>query len=157
VSTRPATPPPSPTAADGAAFIAELRQLKVWSGLSFRQLERRAAAAGYTLPASTTATMLGRSSLPREELLAAFVRACGLSDLEAHPWLTARAMIADGTKAAVQPVPNTQSGARTSSRWRMAIVAAAALSIAFASGAAVAGGVETTSNIEHEEVTAAWR
>ena len=158
MSTRPATPPPSPTAADGdAAFIAELRRLKIWSGLSFRQLERRAAAAGHTLPASTTATMLGRSSLPREELLATFVQACGLSGQEVLPWLTTRAMIADGTKAAAQPVPTTQSGPRTSSRWRLAVVAAAALGIAFASGAAIAAGVETTSIIDEEVVAAAWR
>lgn len=155
---RPATPPPSPTAADDdAAFIAELRRLKTWSGLSFRQLERRAAAGGDTLPASTAATMLGRNRLPREELVVTFVQACGLSGQEVLPWLTTRAMIADGTRAAAQTFPITQSGPRTSSRWRRAIVAAAVLAIAFASGAVLAAGTETTSVIEEEEVIIALR
>src|SRR3712207_6834129 len=101
VTTRPATPPPSPTAADDAsAFIADLRRLKIWSGLSFRQLERRAAAGGETLPASTAATMLSRDRLPRAELLATFAQACGLNRDEILVWLTTRAMIADETKAA---------------------------------------------------------
>ncbi|WP_143229645.1 helix-turn-helix domain-containing protein [Actinophytocola xanthii] len=124
-----ATPPPSPaTAIDDAALVAQLRRLKAWSGLSFRQLERRAAGAGDTLPYSTAATMLGKSRLPREDVVAAFVRACGVADV--RPWLVARARIAD--RDAAPPVP---AAPRPPARWRRAVAAAAALAAAFAGGA----------------------
>src|SRR5690606_22321811 len=88
------TPPPSPEAAtDEAAFMAGLRRLKDWSGLSFRQLERRASAAGDVLPYSTASTMLGRDRLPREELLVAFVRACGLGGVDVLRWGSVRAEV----------------------------------------------------------------
>ncbi|MDV9197088.1 helix-turn-helix transcriptional regulator, partial [Streptomyces sp. Wh19] len=58
-------------------FIALLRLLKDVSGLTFRELSQRAEVVGDVLPRSTIANMLGRTSVPREELLAAFVRACG--------------------------------------------------------------------------------
>ncbi|GAA4508310.1 hypothetical protein GCM10023191_067920 [Actinoallomurus oryzae] len=76
--------------------MAELRRLKAWSGLSFRRLDRRAATAGDVLPYSTAATMLGKDRLPREELLIAFVRACGLDGDDLRRWVTAREKIAVG-------------------------------------------------------------
>ncbi|MEV0838895.1 hypothetical protein AB0I55_04990 [Actinocatenispora sera] len=94
-------PPPPPTPVDAAAFMTELRRLKAWSGRSYRQLERCARAAGDTLPYSTTASMLGRDRLPREELLVAFVRACGIDD--ARPWAAARATLAQGAPAVPHP------------------------------------------------------
>jgi hypothetical protein len=154
-TTQPTTQP-SPTAAtDEAAFVAELRRLKTWSGRSFRQLERHAAAAGDTLPASTVATMLGKNRLPREELLVAFIRACGLDEDDIRPWSTTRAAIADGTKAdatAVAPAtsPRGHTTSQWRSQWRLAVVAAAALAIAFAGGATLAAGLEGTS-IEEQE------
>lgn len=133
------TTPPSPTSAiDEATFVAELRRLKTWSGMSFRQLERRAAAAGDTLPASTAATMLGKNRLPREELLVTFVRACGLDGDDLRPWLTTRATIADGTRATPRRF-----------QWRRTVVAAAALAVAFAGGAAFTAGSGT---VEEETV-----
>ncbi|WP_157251441.1 hypothetical protein [Nonomuraea typhae] len=88
------TPPPSPPAAAGeAAFMAGLRDLKTWSGFSFRQLERRAAAAGEALPSSTAASMLGRDRVPRAALLAVFTRACGLDEEQVGQWVTARERI----------------------------------------------------------------
>lgn len=133
------TTPPSPTSAtDEAAFVAELRRLKTWSGMSFRQLERQAAAAGDTLPASTAATMLGKNRLPREELLVAFVRACGLDGDDVRPWLTTRTTIADGTKAGPTRTSaiSSHTGIPRGFRWRWAVVAVAALAVAFAGGAA---------------------
>ncbi|MFE0249981.1 hypothetical protein [Streptomyces sp. NPDC059010] len=90
------TAPPSPPGAgtDPAAFVAALRRLKAWSGLSYRTLERRAADAGHVLPYSTAATMLGRDRLPRVELVAAFVAACGVRGAEAEAWVDARRCIA---------------------------------------------------------------
>lgn len=159
MTTPPATPPPSPTAAtDEATFIAELRRLKTWSGHSFRQLERRAAAAGDTLPASTAATMLGKNRLPREELLVTFTRACGLNEDDMRPWLTTRATIADGTKtnatqtSAPVAAPATSPRRDTTSRWRPAIVAAAVLAIAFAGWVALITGLESNTTDEQNTV-----
>lgn len=149
----PPTTPPSPIAAtDEAAFVAEVRRLKTWSGFSFRQLERRASAAGDTLPVSTAATMLGRNRLPRAELLTTFARACGLNEDDIRPWLATRAAIADGTGVvAVPPVP-VPARPNPMSRRRMAIVAAVALAIAFVSGAALSAGTDINSTVEQEIV-----
>ncbi|MEU9782726.1 hypothetical protein AB0H92_17475 [Streptomyces phaeochromogenes] len=98
------TSPPTPPDIDAAAFVAGLRRLKAWSGLSYRRLERAAAEAGHSLPYSTAASMLGRERLPREELVAAFVAACGVRGAEAEAWLDARTDIACGPPAPM-PVP----------------------------------------------------
>ncbi|WP_214322636.1 hypothetical protein [Nonomuraea sediminis] len=60
-------------------FIARLPKPRPSLRVS-AQLERRAAATGNHLPASTAATLLGRERLPREEVLVAFVRACAVDD-----------------------------------------------------------------------------
>ena len=147
----PITQPPSPTAAtDEATFVAELRRLKSWSGLSFRQLERHAAALGDTLPYSTVATMLGRNRLPREDLLVMFVKACGLDEHEVQRWATVRATIAYGSpEASICTSPRPLR-----SRWRQAIVAAAVV-LAFVGGAAVAGGSVNETIDEQETVVGA--
>src|SRR5689334_24804271 len=45
---------PDPGRADSpAAFVAQMRQLKEWSGLGFKQLQQRAERAGSPLPHST--------------------------------------------------------------------------------------------------------
>jgi hypothetical protein len=153
----PTSTPPSPAAAtDEAAFVAELRRLKAWSGCSFRQLERQAAAAGDVLPASTAATMLGKNRLPREELLVAFVRACGLREDDMRPWLTTRARIADGTAATTTETTTATTTAAVAPairrfRWRPVLAAAAALAIAFAGGATLTSGL-AGSSIDEQEI-----
>ncbi|MGK5551789.1 helix-turn-helix domain-containing protein [Actinomadura kijaniata] len=129
---------PSPGRADdGAAFVAELRRLKAWSGLSYRQLERRAAEAGETLPYSTASTMLGRRSLPREELLVAFVRACGLDGDDVDAWVAARRRIAAGAAVPAAPPPRRERRAG----WRAALAgAAAAFVFGLTGGVALAVG-----------------
>ncbi|HLU73860.1 MAG TPA: helix-turn-helix domain-containing protein [Nonomuraea sp.] len=144
------TPPPSPEAAtDEAAFMAGLRRLKDWSGLSFRQLERRASAAGDVLPYSTASTMLGRDRLPREELLVAFVRACGLGGDDVLRWVSVRAEIAAGTRATVRPRGRSwlsrSSGRPRGRSWMRTVIAAAVLAVAFTGGAAFAAGSEMIS------------
>ncbi|MFE9773625.1 helix-turn-helix domain-containing protein [Streptomyces sp. NPDC005931] len=62
---------------DAGEFTAALRQLKERSGLTYRQLEERAAENGEVLARSTLADVLGGKTVPRSELVAAFVRACG--------------------------------------------------------------------------------
>lgn len=74
--------------------MAALRRLRLWSGLAYRELERKAAADGAVLPSSTIATALGRPTLPREQLVEMLVRACGLGDAEVDRWLAARKRIA---------------------------------------------------------------
>ncbi|GLZ81599.1 hypothetical protein Afil01_64060 [Actinorhabdospora filicis] len=60
-----------------AAFVDELRRLRAWSDLSYREIERRARSAGDVLPASTLAGALNRETLPPLAVVTAFVRACG--------------------------------------------------------------------------------
>ncbi|MFD8598174.1 helix-turn-helix domain-containing protein [Kitasatospora sp. NPDC059646] len=82
-------------------FVAVMRQLRQWAGLSYRELEKRAAAAGHILPRATLSGALARKDLPREDLLAAFVHACGLTGADAAAWLEARRRLA----VAAEPLP----------------------------------------------------
>lgn len=77
-----------------AEFLALLQALKDWSGLTYRELSSRAETDGDVLPRSTVANMLARATLPREELLTAFVRACGVTPAELEEWRTVRAELA---------------------------------------------------------------
>lgn len=150
------TAPPTPPDTGPAAFVAALRRLKAWSGLSYRRLERRATEAGHVLPHSTAATMLGRERLPREEPVAAFVAACGLRGAEAEAWTDARRRIACGPEEI--PAAHTAHTAHTAhaarprrplprSRRRV-VLAVAALSLTALLGGALTSGAL----IEDEEV-----
>ncbi|MFD4319915.1 helix-turn-helix domain-containing protein [Streptomyces sp. NPDC058548] len=77
-----------------AEFLARLQALKDWSGLTYRELSARAEARGDVLPRSTVANMLARATLPREELLTVFVRACGVTPAELEEWRTVRGELA---------------------------------------------------------------
>jgi hypothetical protein len=159
MTTAPAPqPPPSPAgAADAAAFMAELRRLKTWSGLSFRQLDRRAAAAGDTLPYSTASTMLGKDRLPRPELLVAFVKACGVEGDELRVWQTCHAEITAHQAGLSRPpasdapavaFPAALPPAARRSIRPGTVIAAAALVIASLAGAGLAGVLSGTSDTE---------
>ncbi|MCZ0991543.1 RICIN domain-containing protein [Streptomyces diastatochromogenes] len=76
-----------------AEFTRCMRCLKEQVGLTFRQLEARAAQNGDVLARSTLADALRRNSLPRSDVLIAFLRACGYGD-DAHVWLEARDRLA---------------------------------------------------------------
>ncbi|WP_254406498.1 helix-turn-helix transcriptional regulator [Streptomyces sp. AC627_RSS907] len=103
---------PSPhEAKDAGGFIESMRRLKERSGLTYRDLEERAARHGDALARSTSADMLRRSTLPRPELLAAFVRACGDGE-RVDAWLDARNRIATDTAATPAPAPGTAPAAR---------------------------------------------
>ncbi|WP_406013211.1 helix-turn-helix domain-containing protein [Streptomyces sp. NBC_00984] len=107
---------PDPREARSAPeFIALLRVLKDASGLTLRELARRADAVGDVLPRSTIANMLGRTSVPREELLAAFVRACGCGPAEAANWLAVRKeLTARGQRAEGGGAGGSEAGAQDS-------------------------------------------
>ncbi|MER6139238.1 hypothetical protein ABT174_04140 [Streptomyces sparsogenes] len=79
---------------DSAQFVAVMRQLRQWANLSYRELERRATAAGDVLPRATLAGALNRQELPREDLVAAFVRACGGDEATVKAWIGARKRLA---------------------------------------------------------------
>ncbi|MEW9534351.1 helix-turn-helix domain-containing protein [Microbispora sp. NPDC049125] len=100
------TAPPEPESVSTAEeFVAALGRLRQWSGLTYRQLSAAAEAAGDVLPPSTMAGALGRTTLPKEEFVAAFARACGLDDAEAALWVAARKRLAAGpAPQAAQPL-----------------------------------------------------
>ncbi|MER7379711.1 helix-turn-helix domain-containing protein [Streptomyces lanatus] len=107
---------------DAAGFIASMQRLKERSGLTYRELEERAARNGDVLARSTLADVLRRTGLPRPEVLAAFVRACGDGD-RVDAWLDARDRLAavHTTAAPVSPrdfetVAQPQTGAATIAR-----------------------------------------
>ncbi|MYW04091.1 XRE family transcriptional regulator [Streptomyces sp. SID3343] len=88
-------PQPEP-ATTTREFVARLRALKDWSGLSYRELSARAEEGGHYLPHSTLAGMLARETLPGEERVDAMVRACGLGDSVVDGWLAVHRRLADG-------------------------------------------------------------
>ncbi|MGW4022069.1 helix-turn-helix domain-containing protein [Streptomyces sp. NPDC005009] len=85
-------------------YVALLRELKEHSGLTFRQLERRAAERDDVLARSTLADVLRRDALPRAEVVAALVRACGAGK-DVPEWLTARERLAAGEDPAAGEAP----------------------------------------------------
>ncbi|MFJ4585164.1 RICIN domain-containing protein [Streptomyces echinatus] len=85
-----------------------MQQLKKRSGLTYRELEERAAQRGDVLARSTLADILRRTSLPRPDVLAAFVHACG-DEQRIDAWLEARNRIAAGISA-VPAMPAVGTG-----------------------------------------------
>ncbi|MFH0179146.1 XRE family transcriptional regulator [Streptomyces cacaoi] len=110
-------------ARDAAGFIQSMQQLKERSGLTYRELEERAARSGDVLARSTLADILRRTSLPRPDVLAAFVRACG-DGQRVGAWLHARDRIAADITAVPPTAPDPEAEAQpriaasTSSRSR---------------------------------------
>lgn len=90
---------------DPAEFVAAMRALKAASQMGFRTLEQRAEAAGDTLPKSTLVAVLSRGTLPREEVVSAFVRACGLDEDAVAHWVAVRQRLAFGGPAPDGPLP----------------------------------------------------
>lgn len=77
-----------------AEYVGLLRRLKEHSGLTYRQLEERAAERGDVLARSTLADVLRRDVLPRAEVVSALVRACGPEE-DVAEWLAARQRLAE--------------------------------------------------------------
>ncbi|MGW3009513.1 RICIN domain-containing protein [Streptomyces sp. NPDC001219] len=84
-------------------FVLVMRAMKDLSGLTYRQLAVRAEERGDVLPASTLAGTLSRGSLPRSEVVEAFVRACGGSPADVERWLGAYRDLARGGPHATAP------------------------------------------------------
>lgn len=122
-------------ARDTAEFVAALRELKDRSGLTYRQLEERAAEQGEVLPRSTLADVLRGRTLPRPELLAAFVRACGDGERSAQ-WLTARDELARGKGAEESSVPPVRGGRLGARVFGVPVVPASVVLVALLGAAA---------------------
>jgi hypothetical protein len=124
-------------ARDVTEFIDLLRGLKDEAGLSYRQLEERAARRGEVLARSTIADALRRRALPRPEVLAAFVRACGVRDGEVQRWLDTRERLAaappdppDQPDPSASPDPGESAPAtRCDGRCRARLLAAAGVAL----------------------------
>lgn len=86
-------------------MVALLRELRAGSGLSIREVSRRARDHGDWLPTSTLAAVLNRDSLPRSEVVAALVRACGGDEATVDAWLAQCSRIAVGEVADTGQVP----------------------------------------------------
>ncbi len=80
---------PSRVATPGE-YVAALRQLRLSTGLTYREISRRATTAGHWLPPSTLAAALGRVTLPQERVVLALLAASGTPDAETRRWLAAR-------------------------------------------------------------------
>jgi hypothetical protein len=77
-----------------AQFLAALQALRAWAKLTYGELESNAQAFGDRLPRSTIASALSRGRIPREQTIAAFVRACGCDEKTVRHWLVVRNKIA---------------------------------------------------------------
>ncbi|MCP3800013.1 hypothetical protein NLX83_12175 [Allokutzneria sp. A3M-2-11 16] len=104
-----------------AEYVALLRRLKDSSGLTYRQLERRAEDLGEVLPRSTVASMLARDTLPRVELVSALLKVCGETDDAA--WLRAYVRVSSA------PAPSAEKPRR---RWAWPVGVAVAVLIVIA-------------------------
>ncbi|RQX16094.1 response regulator [Micromonospora ureilytica] len=74
--------------------MAALRQLKAWSGRSFRDLARLARDRGRNLPASTLGSALTRPTLPSMDIVVAIAEACELPPEEVAEWVRLRRQLA---------------------------------------------------------------
>lgn len=127
--------PPCPDGvSDPRSFVDRMRALKAWSGLTYREIAVHAHRNGDTLPPSTLAAVLGRATLPREDVVRAFVRVCGGKD-EMDAWLRARSEIARTAWMPADPGggpgPALNGGEGADGRHQMADAAVAAV---FAAG-----------------------
>lgn len=89
-----------------AEFTACLRQVRTRAGNpSLRELEQRARRLRTRLPRSSVSDALSGTSLPRRDLVVAFLRACGVDPMADPRWMRAWARLAEavGTGGALSP------------------------------------------------------
>ncbi|MGX7675608.1 RICIN domain-containing protein [Plantactinospora sp. DSM 117369] len=125
-----ATGPDPRTATSPTGYVALLRQVRCGSGLTYREISRRARETGGTLPPSTLANMLGRNTLPRAELVVTFLTACGKPPEQVATWVDVRRRIAEDAAAAAATAaparpstvhPPTVAGQARVRHWRPAL------------------------------------
>lgn len=87
-------PGPDPRSAQTPEeFVSKMRQLKEYTGLTYREIEERAGTLG-ELPKSTLSDALKSKSLPKPRVLRHFLRACGLTDEHIAEWEATRLQVA---------------------------------------------------------------
>ncbi|HEX6355582.1 peptidoglycan-binding domain-containing protein [Actinophytocola sp.] len=101
-------------------FVEQLRSVKGESGLTYRQLARKAEANGDVLPIATLSSALTRTTLPRAAVVSAFLRACGRGPEEVEGWLAARHRLATAPHHAI-PEQGYHEPARRQSRRGIAV------------------------------------
>ncbi|MEU6207948.1 tetratricopeptide repeat protein [Micromonospora musae] len=84
-------------------YVTLLRRVRDQSGLAYREIARRAQREGAVLPASTLATMLGRATLPRRDLVSALLQACDLPEDRVTAWLAAWGQLAAARTGTTPP------------------------------------------------------
>lgn len=141
------------TATSPEQYVMLLRCIRDQSGLAYREIARRAQRNGNVLPASTLATMLGRSTLPRRDLVSALLRACDVPDDRAAAWLAVWGRLAAARTAARLPVATRGT---PSSRPGHSPVGPAARTTG-PSGPGAAPGAEGTGPTSHPQRSAALR
>lgn len=111
--TQPAQDPPIPEgAADPGAFMARLRELRTWSQRSLRDFEQQAAQNGHWLPRASLSDALRRDTLPKPELLDAFLAACGLPKRDRERWTRVHDQLRNGQHPAPTTPASTPPNAR---------------------------------------------
>ncbi|MER5702017.1 peptidoglycan-binding domain-containing protein [Micromonospora sp. NPDC002296] len=100
---------PVPQAATAGEYVVLLAKVRRCSGLTYREISRRSSAAGHWLPPSTLATMLGRTTLPRERAVVALLAGCGMSARDIERWVGLRrdieARLGEPARGDSQPPP----------------------------------------------------
>lgn len=83
---RGAAPAPASKNATVAEFVDRLGMVKVWSGMSFEHIGR---VTGWGPSTLCDAIRSGRSTLPRQEIVAALLVSCGITDEQVRQWMAA--------------------------------------------------------------------
>ncbi|HEY8482461.1 MAG TPA: hypothetical protein VIL71_21765 [Spirillospora sp.] len=78
-----------------AEFLAVMRELQRWSGLSLDELEARTANVPVFVPGGLNALLAG-DALPPRELVSAFIGACGCVPEVQAEWMSAYERVATG-------------------------------------------------------------
>ncbi|MGC5033579.1 helix-turn-helix domain-containing protein [Micromonospora sp. DT229] len=107
---------PVPRTATAGEYVDLLRDIRRRSGLTYREISRRASACGHWLPPSTLATMLGRTTLPREQAVVALLTACGMPPATIEQWIELRhdidVRLSRPTRPVEGPAPSACCGVR---------------------------------------------
>jgi hypothetical protein len=106
-----------PADAESAAdLVALLNEVRTEAGLSFRDISRRSRAAGFPLPATTVWDMLSKTSLPKVDILRAYLTACGVGAAEVEQWLAGLAPSSRQARSAEVGQPAPRMSARSADR-----------------------------------------
>jgi hypothetical protein len=123
-----------------------MRRQKNLTGLTYRELEKRATACGHSLPRSTLTSVLSRSSLPRERVITAFVLACGGNADDVQEWLAVRRRLSAGGPMAEDVAPRR--------RQRVPVMAMPVFGMALSVGVAVVVALSISPVSENVRTTA---